>query len=489
MSLQYTPLELVSLSEDFVELYPINLFPESSPVKLAASMIDFDGPFPVEPEFPIGGPVGPFPVEPFNFPLRDSAAPLPEAPDSARASFLESNDTILDATFTGLSTSNPGIFEVFEAIGDKPNSLPGLDVDFFQVQLDEGSELLVDIDASVIGLSFDSILRVFDEFGNELAFSDDAPAPDESPTLDSFIEFTAPATGFYYVGVSGFSNSTYDPFVENSGSEGSTGDYALTIEVTASSEPSLPIFGTPLADRLFGGGGDDLIFGLGGDDEINGLGGNDRLFGGEGNDIVFGAGDDDFIDGGSGDDFLLDGGDGNDIVRGGDGNDFLFDDGDLANSNSDGLYGDNGNDFLVGGIGNDILDGGLGGDRLVGARQLFIGGNFGTGERDLLTGGAGRDTFVLTLFGISFYDDGDPLSAGEFDFALISDFNASEDTVELLGGSELYALEPFPSRLGINGTALVLDPGDTGGVGEVIAVFQDINASDIDLTSPAFNYV
>ena len=83
---------------------------------------------------------------------------------------------------------------------------------------------------------------------------------------------------------------------------------------------------------------------------------------------------------------------GNDVIRGsndtvnGDylvgnaGNDRIY-----GNAGDDTLKGETGNDKLFGGKGDDHLFGGLGNDRLDGGK-----GNF-----DLLSGGAGRDSFVF----------------------------------------------------------------------------------------------
>jgi RTX calcium-binding nonapeptide repeat (4 copies) len=68
---------------------------------------------------------------------------------------------------------------------------------------------------------FDSYLRLFDANGQELAFNDD-------DGTDSFSKITQTLTpGTYYAGVSGFSNTGYDPTVAGSGIAGATGNYSL----------------------------------------------------------------------------------------------------------------------------------------------------------------------------------------------------------------------------------------------------------------------
>jgi len=63
------------------------------------------------------------------------------------------------------------------------------------------------------------------------------------------------------------------------------------------------------------------------------------------------------------------------------------------------LNGLTGDDKLVGGDGIDLLDGGVGNDELTG-----VGLSFGVGEIDTLTGGNGRDKFILSDVNRTFYD-------------------------------------------------------------------------------------
>jgi len=122
----------------------------------------------------------------------------------------------------------------------------------------------------------------------------------------------------------------------------------------------------------------------------------------EGNDLLsFGLKNDTF-DAGAGDDVIRSGM-GHDYLKGGEGDDQLF-----GMRNNDTLEGGAGDDLLDGGSHNDRLDGGTGDDTLIGGE-----GN------DFLTGGEGSDTFVQN-FAVSGND-------------IITDFNPSEDTIELQG--------------------------------------------------------
>ncbi|AFZ50840.1 pre-peptidase C-terminal domain-containing protein [Dactylococcopsis salina] len=124
------------------------------------------------------------------------------------------------------------------SIGDNPDlSEVGLDVDLYQVELDSTSRLRAAINTTNLDSEFDSLLRIFDEDGNEVAINDDAPSfasqTGEGTVRDSFLTFTPIVAGKYYVGVSGFGNESYNPNQAESGAVGgSTGDYELQLTVT-----------------------------------------------------------------------------------------------------------------------------------------------------------------------------------------------------------------------------------------------------------------
>jgi len=70
---------------------------------------------------------------------------------------------------------------------------------------------------------FDTVLRLFDGEGNELAFNDDIEL-----YVDKFSRIQMPLElGVYYVGVSGYDNTDYNPFVAASGISGGMGNYVL----------------------------------------------------------------------------------------------------------------------------------------------------------------------------------------------------------------------------------------------------------------------
>ena len=243
------------------------------------------------------------------------------------------------------------------------------------------------------------------------------------------------------------------------------------------------MFGGTGDDRLSGGGGADRLFGEAGNDLLQGQAGEDVLNGGDGNDILDGGADDDSFFAGSGNDRVLggngddrmDGESGNDILSGGNGIDTLF-----GSLGSDTLSGGNDNDILVAGVASDALNGDEGDDILIGVDPFVPAFGFGGTpdnplapfEQDTLTGGSGRDTFVLgdngTVLGIE--REGSPelyyLGGGNADFALLEDFALGQDTIQLASNILFNDLE-----FGVSGDSL--PSGVTVSFkGDLIAVIQ-----------------
>jgi serralysin len=248
--------------------------------------------------------------------------------------------------------------------------------------------------------------------------------------------------------------------------------------------------------------GDDILNGLAGNDTLAGGTGNDSLIGEDGNDRLDGGTGTDTLNGGAGDDiYIVDTAadtikealnSGTDIVRsavsytlslnvenltltgisaingtGNSLNNFLFGntDNNILNSGDgndtiDGNFGNDqlnsgdGNDSLQGGPGNDQLNAGSGDDILIGA---WPGSPLppGLGETDNLIGGAGADKFILGNAVNVFYDDNNTTNPGFVDLATITDFNSSQDLIELKGSPQDYRLEVLA-----NNTRIFLDkPG------------------------------
>ena len=300
----------------------------------------------------------------------------------------EPNDTIPEAIATNLSSANPASFSFFNEIGDNPNVSPSADVDFYELELDAGDRIIIDIDADELGSTLDPILRLFDSAGNELALSDDNPAPGELASLDSFIDFLALETDNYYVGVSSFANSNYDPFIVGSGSGSGLSSGTYDIDITVS--PDEAIVGTDDRDSLFGTVDDDIMFGKGGNDEIFAREGNNTVDAGDGDDTVYTGSGDDTITGGSGNDTVY-AAEGNNTVDAGDGNDLIY-----TLSGSDFIDGGLGNDTIFAADGDDTVFGGVGDDTIyTGSGDNNISGNFGN---DTIWLGGGQNIVSLGRF-------------------------------------------------------------------------------------------
>ena len=172
---------------------------------------------------------------------------------------------------------------------------------------------------------------------------------------------------------------------------------------------------------------------------------------------------------GSNEDDELNGGLGSDTLSGEGGHDLIF--GWTAN---DALYGDSGHDTLFGGDGDDTLTGGSGDDLLFGTQT----GVSAQGEIDILTGGAGYDWFVLGNEDFTYYNDGDRYAHGFGDYAVITDFNAYDDTILLHGSRSQYQLEATA-----NGTNIFYLEADSAA--ELVATVRGA-ALDLNSYSVAF---
>lgn len=147
---------------------------------------------------------------------------------------FDPGDAFADAVATQVSTEQPVFFDS-AVIGDGP--FANADVDLYQIELTAGDRLVIDTDIPIGPETLDPILRVFDAAGIPRGFSDDDPAPGEPTSLEAFIDFVAPHTGTYFVGVSGFGNQNYNPVTPGTGIPGSTGPYDLSIELFPSLMP------------------------------------------------------------------------------------------------------------------------------------------------------------------------------------------------------------------------------------------------------------
>lgn len=144
----------------------------------------------------------------------------------------EINDTLALATPVDFSASGQARFTGV-TIGD--GIYAGLDVDIFKLNLARGGQITAEITAKrrPTGSNLDSYLRLFDANGNQLTFND------QFYGQDSFIDYYVSTGGVYYLAVSGYGNSTYDPKIAASGNSQSSGLYDLTVTATLNSDDTV----------------------------------------------------------------------------------------------------------------------------------------------------------------------------------------------------------------------------------------------------------
>ncbi len=145
------------------------------------------------------------------------------------------NDRIADAYDTGIAADG-GTYQAEAAIGD--NAFGALDVDFYKVQVIGGLQLSATINDSSIGSPLQAMIRLFDAAGNAL----DAVGAASDATLT----YDITTDGTYYIGISGYNNYSYDPFVPGSGNPSSTeGEYILTVTTKDVVPPTVTSISTP----------------------------------------------------------------------------------------------------------------------------------------------------------------------------------------------------------------------------------------------------
>ncbi|MEH1843095.1 MAG: M10 family metallopeptidase C-terminal domain-containing protein [Nostoc sp.] len=306
--------------------------------------------------------------------------------------------------------------------------------------------------------------------------------------------------------------------IEQANLTGGNGDNQINVVLSTIGSVTLnggagndTLVGASHNDILIGGTGSNTLDGGGGIDTVKESGGSfslnnaslsddhsnvfDHLFSIEQADLTGSDKDDKFsavtFNLGS---VTLDGGIGNDTLIGGQKDDNL-----IGGQDNDILYGELGNDSLAGGLGNDSLAGGLGNDSLAGGlgKDLLIGTSYlGVGEVDTLTGGSDSDTFVLARRlntpiprSVSLYNDGNASTSGLNDFALITDFDTTQDTIRLSNTlKNSYVLDKESISFG---DATKQDTGiflkTTDQTNELVGIISDI--SNLSLSSSYFTYI
>jgi hypothetical protein len=106
----------------------------------------------------------------------------------------------------------------------------------------------------------------------------------------------------------------------------------------------------------------------------------------------------------------------------------------------------------------------------------------GVGEKDNLRGGADGDTFILGETGLVYYDDGNNAGNGASDYALIWDYQAGVDTVQVAAGTYFLGTVSFLS----GSTGLYLDTDGSGALNatdELIGIFRNQDLTGVAVGS------
>ena len=238
----------------------------------------------------------------------------------------------------------------------------------------------------------------------------------------------------------------------------------------------LDITGTTAGDNIIGGNSKDTLDGGKGNDTISGGDGNDSLLGDVGNDSLAGGTGKDTLAGGAGNDIYVMSGD-SDVIT-----EKLSEGNDLVESSATFTLGANferltlTGSAAINGTGNSLSNniiGNSGDNQLSGTNAMP-----GVGEKDTLTGAAGADVFVLGTAAGRFYDDGDILSSGTGDYALVTDLSREQgDVLQLKGTAANYLIGASPIA-GLAGKGLFFDSNNSGTLtanDELIAVIQGTN--------------
>ncbi len=141
----------------------------------------------------------------------------------------EPNDTLAVATPINASVSG-GVRISGQTLGN--GTFGALDVDLYRLNLTAPGQISAEVIARRRpgGSSLDSYLRLFNALGQELVSND------QFAGFDAGVDFFVNTPGTYYLGVSGFGNSNYNPVVGGSGTAQSLGVYDLSVTVTLSSD-------------------------------------------------------------------------------------------------------------------------------------------------------------------------------------------------------------------------------------------------------------
>ena len=163
-------------------------------------------------------------------------------------------DTLASAAITGITDLGDRFQYPNMRLGD--GSFAARDVDMYTFTARADSRLTAITSQPWGEDAMETVLRLFDAEGNELAVAD----PSGYARLDYLFE----ESGTYYLGVSGAGNASYNPTTGGSGAEGGTGHYRLHLTVDIAVDFATYIGGTGIDhawDLVVDEDGNSFIFG------------------------------------------------------------------------------------------------------------------------------------------------------------------------------------------------------------------------------------
>ncbi len=145
---------------------------------------------------------------------------------STTTAVVDPDDSVSEATPLGAVSTSP--------ISRNDSLTVDRDVDMYAFTVNAGQTVEFNINTPLNGPNgLGSYIRLFNALGTVLAFNDDAAAPGESLGFDSYLRYTFADAGTYYIGVSSFNNTLYDPRTGNGDNPGglfTTGAYQLVVQ-------------------------------------------------------------------------------------------------------------------------------------------------------------------------------------------------------------------------------------------------------------------
>jgi len=138
----------------------------------------------------------------------------------------DAGDTLATARGTHLLAPSAGAHYIVSSAKIGDGAFSNKDVDLYKLTGTPGSSFTAVTSQPSGGAAMDTVLRLFNSAGGQVAMNDNFNGGPYSR-----LDYTFTAAGTYYIGVSGAGNAGYNPNTGGSGTIGSTGDYRLDLSL------------------------------------------------------------------------------------------------------------------------------------------------------------------------------------------------------------------------------------------------------------------